>query len=179
MTNCSRTPPTAATPTTDGDDHQLSTSSTLLLSCLSPRIDHLIVDGKQMSSSASRPPSEKAPPERTYKHRIAITDYGRGDPLQSNNLCKERTSHRRRYIRMVQQNEMSRLREPIHHCQDHRLAVHLGKSLNEVNGHIRPDRCRNPQRLKKTSRVKMLTVVALAHRARPNKVLNRTRSLGR
>jgi len=80
---------------------------------------------------------------------------------------------------MAQRNEMSRLREPIHHCQDHHLAVHLGKSLNEVHGHIRPDRRRDPQWLKKASRVEMLTLVTLANGARPNEVLNHHTIIGK
>jgi hypothetical protein len=40
-----------------------------------------------------------------------------------------------------------RLGQPVHHCENHLLAIHLGQGLDEIHGHILPDGRRYSQGL--------------------------------
>ena len=67
---------------------------------------------------------------------------------------------------------MGVLREAIHHRQNHRLAVHLWKTLDEVHGDISPHLGQDVQGLKQADRLSGRRLVSLAHVAGADEVMH-------
>jgi hypothetical protein len=83
--------------------------------------------------------TKEIPPHMTGEHRISITDYGIGKPMETNDVMEESMSDGRRRIRVTQRNEMSILGESVDHSKDDALAMNFGKHLDEIHGNISPN----------------------------------------
>jgi hypothetical protein len=67
---------------------------------------------------------------------------------------------------------MSELGEPVHHREDHRLAMDARKALNEVHSDVSPHRGRHREGLEKTGGLKMFCLVPLACEAGAHEILH-------
>jgi hypothetical protein len=83
--------------------------------------------------------------------------------MEAHNVVKEGLGDKACRIRMAQRDEVSEFREPIDHCQDNRLTTHLWKPLDEIHSDVTRDLAWNWQRLEKSNRMKVLSLILLAH----------------
>ena len=81
---------------------------------------------------------EKVTPNMSCEYRVAVTDDGLWEPMQTNNVVEESSCHRRCCVWVTKCDDMGKFREPIHHCQDHTFTMYTRESLDEVHRYVRP-----------------------------------------
>ena len=76
---------------------------------------------------------EKIPPDMSCEYWITITNDGLWKSMKVNNISEECSGARGSCVWVSKRDEMSKLRESVHHCQNDAFAVDLWKAFNEVD----------------------------------------------
>jgi hypothetical protein len=82
--------------------------------------------------------------------------------MERHNVIEEGLCDGCRCIGMPERNEVGILRKPVDHRKDDHLVVDAGKSLHEIHGDVIPHHERYVQRLQKTCRLQLFSIVPLA-----------------
>jgi hypothetical protein len=77
-------------------------------------------------------------PERRGKHWIVVRDNGLWNPMEAHDVDEEGMRDGLSGVGVHQGDEMAVLAEAIDDGEDDRLALHLGKRLDEVDADVRP-----------------------------------------
>jgi hypothetical protein len=91
--------------------------------------------------------SEDLAPKVAYEHRVAVTDDRVRDPVELDDYVKEGARDGSGGVWMPERDEVSRLRKPIHHSEDHIFAMYLGQSFAKVENNVSPHHGRHLQQL--------------------------------
>jgi hypothetical protein len=92
--------------------------------------------------------------------------------VEPNNVEEESVCHHCCRIRVAEGDEMSVLRERVHHSVDHILVAHLGKALNEIHGDVGPHCGWHIKQLQQPNGMEMLCFVLLARCVGAHEVLH-------
>lgn len=92
--------------------------------------------------------------------------------MQPNTAIEEGSSNSGGGIRVAHHDEMSLLGEPVHHSEDYKFTVHLGKAHDELERDVSPDLGWHIERLKQADRMEGLRLVALEGGACAHKVMD-------
>jgi hypothetical protein len=98
--------------------------------------------------------------------------------MEPYNLIEECLGDGRGAVGVAQGDEAGILGEEVHHREDHRLAADLGEPFNEIQGNVSLDGVWNVQRLQQASRMVVLCLVPLAHKAALHEVADKPAGVG-
>jgi hypothetical protein len=109
---------------------------------------------------------------------VAVTDDGSRQAVEPDDVGEEGARHRCHRVGMAELNEMGVHEKPIHHGENHRFAADFRQRLDEIHGDISPYGGWYLQRLKESSWMKVVRLVALARQASVHVVLYNTACAG-
>jgi hypothetical protein len=111
-------------------------------------------------------------PQCAGEHRVVIADDGLRHAMEPDDGVEKCLGDQRHGVWVAEGGEVGIFQKSVHHRQDDRLVADLGETLDEVKCDVAPYVGRYCQRLQEAGRMKVSCLVALAHRAAADEVVN-------